>query len=169
VVEWQKIKAEYISGNTSYRKLAEKYGISFNTLKDRAVAEQWYKLRQQNHNKTTTEIIDAVNDKTVQQAVDIVGVADKILKKISDFVEAVPLDLMASSQVMKHLTSALKDIKEIKGIKSDADAREQEARIKKLQMEAAFREEDDDKPCGVVLIPSIAEEIKPPIEEESDG
>ena len=47
--------------------------------------------------------------------------------------------------------------------------REQEARIKKLQLEAAFREEDDDKPSGVVLIPAIAEDIKPPIEEESDG
>ena len=135
MVEWQKIKAEYISGNTSYRKLAEKYGISFNTLKDRAVAEQWYKLRQQNHNKTTTEIIDAVNDKNVQQAVDIVGVADKLLGKISELMDAIPLD----TQAMKHLTSALKDLKEIKGIKSDADMREQEARIAKLRKEA----EDD--------------------------
>lgn len=159
MVEWQKIKAEYISGNTSYRKLAEKYGISFNTLKDRAVAEQWYKLRQQNHNKTTTEIIDAVNDKTVQQAVDIVGVADKLLKKISDFVEAIPLDFMASSQAMKHLTSALKDIKEIKGIKSEADMREQEARINKLRKEA----EDDtpeDREVNVTFIGDIEQYSK---------
>jgi uncharacterized membrane protein YhiD involved in acid resistance len=136
-VDWKRIKAEYIAGNTSYRKLAEKHGVSFNTLKDRAVAEQWYKLRQQNHDKTTTEIVEAINDKDVQRAVDIVDIADKLLKKISDFVDAIPLDLMASSQAMKQLTSSLKDIKEIKGIKSEADMREQEARIAKLEREIA--------------------------------
>ena len=68
---------------------------------------------------------------------------------------------------IKKLTSAIKDIRDIKGIKSDADKREQEARIKKLQMEAAFREDDDDKPSGVVLMPAIAEEIKPPMEESN--
>lgn len=136
-MDWKRIKAEYIAGNTSYRKLAEKHGVSFNTLKDRAVAEQWYKLRQQNHDKTTTEIVEAINDKDVQRAVDIVDIADKLLKKISDFVDAIPLDLMASSQAMKQLTSSLKDIKEIKGIKSEADMREQEARIAKLEREIA--------------------------------
>ena len=146
MVEWQKIKAEYISGNTSYRKLAEKYGISFNTLKDRAVAEQWYKLRQQNHNKTTTDIIDAVNDKTVQQAVDIVGVADKLLKKISELVETMVVD----TQSFKQLTSALKDLKEIKGYKSEKDLEEQNARIAKLRKEAE-REDDTTNEVEIVF------------------
>lgn len=168
-MKWQKIKAEYIAGGTSYRKLAEKYGVSFNTLKTRAKEEQWYELRQQKDHKTTTKIVESLSDKDAEEAVDIIDVADKLLGKISEFVEAIPLDLMASSQAMKQLTSALKDIKEIKGIKSEADMREQDARIKKLQMEASIREEDDDKPSGVVLIPSIAEELKPPRGEESDG
>jgi hypothetical protein len=36
-------------------------------------------------------------------------------------------------------------------------------------MEAAYREEDDDKPSGVVLMPAISEELKPPIGEENNG
>lgn len=155
MVEWQKIKAEYISGNTSYRKLAEKYGISFNTLKDRAVSEQWYKLRQQNHYKTTTDIINATNDKNVQQAVDIIGVADKLLGKISELMDTVPLD----TQSMKHLTSALKDLKEIKGYKSELDLKEQMARIAKLEKEAQD-DTPEDREVNVTFIGDIEEYSK---------
>jgi hypothetical protein len=70
---------------------------------------------------------------------------------------------------LKEMATAMKYLKECKGVKSEADIREQEARIKKLEMEAAFREEDEDKPSGVVLMPSIAEDIKPPIREGKDG
>lgn len=164
-MDWKAIKAEYISGGTSYRKLADKYNVPFGTLRRIAKQEKWTQKRTQVEHKVDTNIIETVSEMETEKAVNIIDVADKLLGKISELMDAVPLD----TQAMKHLTSALKDLREIKGIKSDADMREQEARIKKLQMEAAFREEDDDKPCGVVLIPSIAEEIKPPIEEENDG
>jgi uncharacterized protein YjcR len=149
-VDWKRIKAEYIAGGTSYRKLAEKYGVSFNTLKTRAREEQWYELRQQKDHKTTTKIVESLSDKDAEKAIDIIDVADKLLSKISAFVEAIPLDLMASSQSMKHLTSALKDIKDIKGIKSEADIREQEARIAKLRKEAE-REDDTSNEIEIVF------------------
>lgn len=149
-MDWKRIKAEYIAGGISYRKLAEKHGVSFNTLKTRAKEEQWYELRQQKDLKTTTKIVESLSDKDAEKAVDIVDVADKLLNKISEYVEAMPLDLIASSQTVKHLTSALKDIKEIKGIKSDADMREQEARIAKLRKEAE-REDDTTNEIEIVF------------------
>ena len=148
-MDWKRIKAEYIAGGTSYRKLAEKYGVSFNTLKTHAVEEQWYELRQQKDKKATTKIVESLSNKDAEKAVDIIDVADKLLDKISEFVEAIPLDLMASTQAMKHLTSALKDIKDIKGIKSDADMREQEARIAKLRKEA---EKEDDTSNEIEIV-----------------
>lgn len=165
MVDWKKIKAEYIAGGTSYRKLAEKYGVSRSKLQAKATSENWVELKSQAEAKTESKIVEAVSDQGAKKAVDIIDVADKLLGKITELMDTMVID----TQSFKQLTSALKDLKEIKGYKSDADMREQEARIKKLQMEASIREEDDDKPCGVVLIPSIAEEIKPPIKEESDG
>ena len=53
------------------------------------------------------------------------------------------------SQSLKHFTSALKDLKDIKGIKSDIDLREQEARIAKLQKDA--QEEAQDKSITIVF------------------
>ena len=140
-MDWKRIKAEYIAGGTSYRKLAEKYGVSFNTLKTRAKEEQWYNLRQQKDHRTTTKIVEKLSDEDAETAVDIIGVADKLLGKISELMDAIPLD----TQSMKHLTSALKDLKDIKGYKSDADMREQEARIRNLQRQAEADNKDDNE------------------------
>jgi uncharacterized protein YjcR len=164
-IDYSKLKKEYLRGNISYRELAKKYGVPFGTLRKVAAKEQWTQLRTQVRAKADTKIIDAISDKEAERAVDIVDVADKLLGKISELMDAVPLD----TQSMKHLTSALKDLKDIKGYKSELDLKEQMARIKKLELEAAYREDDDDKPSGVVLMPAITEELKPPIKGESNG
>lgn len=129
-MDWKRIKADYIAGGTSYRKLCEKYGVSRTTLQRKAKDENWLGLRSQAEAKVETKIVDVVSDKNAKKAVDIIDVADKLLEKASELME-MPL----TTQSFKQLTSALKDLKEIKGYKSDADMREQEARIKKLEQE----------------------------------
>jgi hypothetical protein len=47
-----------------------------------------------------------------------------------------------TTQSLKHLTSAIKDIKDIKGIKSDIDIQEQNARIDKLRKEIDSGQKD---------------------------
>ena len=130
-MDWKRIKAEYIAGGISYRKLAAKHGVSFNTLKTHAIAEGWNKLRQQTNNKSTTKMVETISDKDAERMVNINDVADKLLERIEDIICRV-----FDTQGIKHRSSALKDIKDIKGFKSDADMREQEARIKNLEKQA---------------------------------
>jgi uncharacterized protein YjcR len=163
-VDWKKIKAEYIAGGTSYRKLAEKYGVSFSTLRKVAAKEQWTELRNKTRAKMDTKISESVSDKEADKAVNIIDVADKLLGKISELMDTVPLD----TQSMKHLTSALKDLKDIKGFKSDADMREQEARIRNIEKMASKDEADESKPSGVVLMPHVMSAIVPPFEEDAN-
>lgn len=146
MVDWKRIKAEYISGGTSYRKLAEKYGVSFTTLSRTALREKWADLRQQADDKATTKIVETISDKEADRVDKIIDVADKLLDKIAEVI-----DVVVDTQGIRHLTSALKDIKDIKGIKSDRDIREQEARIKKLQMEAEKEELHEDREVNVVF------------------
>ena len=136
-MDWNKLKAEYIAGGTSYRKLAEKYGVSFNNLKNVAIKEGWAKLKEQAENKATTKMVNAISNDIAKKSTKINDVADKLLDKISEM-----LELGLDTQGIKHLTSSLKDIKEIKGIKSEADMREQEARIDKLRKEAEEEQRD---------------------------
>lgn len=159
MANWKKIKAEYIAGGTSYRKLAEKYGVSFSTLRKVAAKEQWTDLRNKAGAKRDTKIIDSVSQKEAKKATDITDVADKLLGKILEITEGGVLD----PDSIKKLTSAIKDIKDIKGVKSEADMREQTARIKKLQREAGIGDEVESG--GVIVLP----DANAPLIDEEDG
>lgn len=146
MVDWITIKAEYIAGGTSYRKLVEKYGVSRTTLQRKAKEENWIGLRSQAEAKTETKIVESISDKDAKKAVNIIDVADKLLGKIEELA-----GIVGDADSIKKLTSAIKDLKDIKGIKSDADMREQEARIAKLQKEA--QEEQKDNEIQIIIAP----------------
>ena len=146
-VDWKKIKAEYIAGGTSYRKLAEKHGVPFGTLRKVAAKEQWTQLRTQARTKTDTKIVNSVSDKEAKKANKIIDVADKLLDKISAMLDKPE---PYNTQNIKNLTSALKDLKEIKGYKTDVDLREQEARIANLERQAQATEESKDITVTIV-------------------
>ena len=140
-MDWKKIKAEYIAGGTSYRKLAAKYGVSFSTLRDTAIREKWTDLREQARNKSVTKLVESIGEQNGTYKVSINEVADKLLEKITDMLESVD-NAYLGSQGIKQLTSALKDIKDIKDLKSEIDLREQEARINKLRKDAEEEQEN---------------------------
>ena len=145
-MDWKKIKAEYIAGGTSYRKLAEKYDVSRSKLQARATREKWADLKSQAEAKTESKIVETISDKDAEKAVNIINVADRILTKIEEV-----LGCVATPQDIRHLTSALKDLKDIKGIKSEADIREQEARIAKLRKDAETDEKTDSNIVVTIL------------------
>ena len=165
-MDWNRIKAEYIAGGTSYRKLAEKHKVSFSTLRKVAAKEHWADLRNKAGAKADTKMVNDVSTKNAKIDDTYFRCVDKLMKKAEELIENTSI---WQPTMLKDMATTMKYLKECKGVKSDADMREQEARIKKLEMEAAFREEDDDKPSGVVLMPAVSEELKPPIKEESNG
>ena len=165
-MDWNKLKAEYIAGGTSYRKLAEKYGIDRNAVQRVAKREKWCELKSQAKAKSETKMVNAIAEDISKKSVKIDAVADKLLDKISGLLETLKV---ADSQTIKQCTSALKDIKDIKGIKSEIDLREQNARIDKLRKEIELDKQNDDKPYGVLLMPPIMPAIVPPSEDEDDG
>lgn len=150
--EWKRIKAEYIAGGTSYRKLVEKYGVKLSALRSVAEREKWVELKAQAQHKTDTKIVDTVSDKEADKATKIIEVADKLLDKISEVI-----DKVHDTKGIKNISSALKDIKEIKGVKSSADMREQEARIKKLQKEV---EQEESISAPTLVVEGLPEEFK---------
>ena len=163
-MDWNELKAEYIAGGTSYRKLAEKYGVPFSTLKEHARKEKWTELREKARHKADTKFANIIGERQANQSVKINDVADKLLDKIVDLLEALEV---ADSQTIKQCTSALKDIKDIKGVKTELDLKEQEARIDKLRKDAELNNQDEGKPCGVLLMPPIMDDLTSPKEEDN--
>lgn len=145
--DWHAIKTEYIAGGTSLRKLAEKHEVSFSTIQKKSMEEKWGDLRKKSRRKAEEKIVDSVSSKTAKRAVTIIKVADKLLEKALELAEMGVTD----TQGLKHLSSALKDLKEIKGFKSELDIKEQEARIAKLRKEVEDQGADHKKEVVVTI------------------
>lgn len=146
---WKKIKADYVCGGGSTRELSQKYGVSFSTLSKVAAREKWADSRKKARKKADAKIVESVAKAEAKKLDRTLEIADKIEQRIFDNIEAYTMDATSARQIML----ALKDLKEIRGQKSPLDIREQEARIRKLEREAAGEEED--KTIKVVIDNSL--------------
>ena len=133
MADWQAIKTEYITTQTSYRKLAQKYGISHVQIGNVGKEEKWVELRRQHLDKTFAKTVEKISQQEANRAARIHTVADKLLNKIEAMVDSErPLD----TKGIRALTAAVKDLKEIQSVKSALDEQEQKARIANLHKQA---------------------------------
>ena len=91
-IDWAAIRAEYIAGGISQRKLAAKYGVSFNTLKQKANVEKWADLRNATYNKSTKKAQQKAADTVASNAVKLErarGLAiDRLIRALESMPEA---------------------------------------------------------------------------------
>ena len=150
--DWAKIEAEYITTDTSYRKLADKYGLNQATVAQKAKADDWVSKRKHHASATQAEIIDNDKQSKVDRAAKLNSAADQLLDKIVKGIENTPL---LTPTAASNYSNALKNIKEIQMIRSAEDLEEQRARIEKLRRES--EKEDNSKTITVTLEGAMAE------------
>lgn len=131
MTDWVKIKAEYLKGNTTLKELSDKYGVSFSHIQKVSANEKWTDLKKKKGRIAEEKIVEAIASKEVRKVDKLQDCADLLLDRISQGLRDGTLGVM-SGRGLRDISGALKDIREIKGIKSEADMREQEARINKL-------------------------------------
>ena len=194
MADWQAIKTEYITTQTSYRKLAEKYGIHYKVISDRGKDEGWVELRSQYRDETLTKALGKISDKQSDKMARIDDLADKLLEKLEQAITELDLQLakhtdktktieynndrrpdkptketiheeekllevksIVDRQGLKQIASALKDIKEVKMLRSELDRQEQEARIANLRKQA---EKEDGSNAPTLVVEGLPEEFK---------
>ena len=187
MADWQAIKTEYITTDTSYRKLAQKYGIHYKVISDRGKAEGWVELRSQHRDKTLTKTLNKISNKQSDKMARIDKLTDQLLDKLEQAISELDLQLYkhtdktkvieynndrrpdkptketiheeeklleAKSIVDRHglkqIASALRDIKEVKMLRSELDKQEQEARIANLRRQVD-KDENDSSMIEVVF------------------
>ena len=185
MADWQAVKTEYITTDTSYRKLAEKYDINYKVIADRGKKEGWGDLRSQHKDKVLTRTLDKIGTQSVNKLSRIDKLTDALLDKIERAIDELDLQLnrhvtktktieynhdlrpdkptkeiiheeeilvetqtIVDRQGLKQIASALKDIKEVKMLRSDLDLEEQRARIDNLRRQAAS---DSDSTVEIVI------------------
>ena len=141
MADWKAIKTEYITTDTSYRKLAQKHGVGESTIFARASKEKWVEQKEQHQSKTVAKTLDAISEKEASRAARLETVADKVLDMVEAYIDARgPTEI--DTQNLKHISGVLRDIKEVK--RNGKDLEEQDARIAKLRKEAQRDEESRD-------------------------
>ena len=153
MVDWTAIKTEYITTDTSYRKLAQKYGVNHTNVAKKAKAESWVEQRKQYASKQHAKTLEKISQQEANRAAKIHSVADKLLLKIEAMADS---SRPMNSKDLRALTAAIKDLKDIQNVRSDADRREQEARIANLRRQA---EQDDHEDGPKLIVEGLPEEF----------
>ena len=107
VRDWIAIRNEYASTEISTRALAEKYGIPYNTIKDRAKREKWVEIRDEQHSKiaaeTAQKTAQAVAEGEAGRVARLLRIADQLMDKTERALKE--LDQQAVKHVEKVKTS----------------------------------------------------------------
>ncbi len=122
-----KIKECYLSG-MSYRKIADKFHISHTTVARMVKAENWKKLKEQVKKRTDELTVQKVAAAETDGRLKMYAAVEMLIDKATAMI-----DHCDSPKELKELTGCFKDIKDIRGYKSDNEIREQLARIRNLE------------------------------------
>ena len=93
MADWNKIKTEYLTTDTSYRKLAQKYGVNATTIAKKAGKEDWVSQRQQQASRTLSKTLAADAKKKADRLTRIHDATDRLLDKVEVAIEELNIQL----------------------------------------------------------------------------
>lgn len=129
--DWNLIMTDYVTNaDSSLRKTAEKYGVSFTTIKHKAKADSWFATKQKHQKRIREKAATKIATKKANELAGLVTASDciekAILKAIQDpdyfrkhlvsrnlNEEEDTLDIL-NTKAMKDMTRVLKDVEDIK-------------------------------------------------------
>lgn len=138
-IDWRRIRTEYIRGGVTYKKLAERYGVTIDKIKKRASEENWKEARKGVGTRVSQKVIEKVAE---QEAKDQVNYMDAMqyaaacyadsLKTVVDCIKRSPENLIAdlgeTSSLARAIKTNIESIMMAYGIKSPME-------IEKLRLE----------------------------------
>lgn len=187
LIDWAKVKAEYVSGTMSAAKLADRYGISVSSISKKCASEHWQELRRQNQSETASKIAEKINTekvkKTVREIDRVVSVASKLITKLNRAVNELDKD---EELIKKKVTVKAEKSEDEKTATAEEEYSYDYAKRKTLvnTKRAAeisksllnvrdiladyTTEQDEENALGIIEIP-MQEVMQPPEDDEQDG
>lgn len=157
--DWKAIREEYIKGDIALRPLAEKHGVSFNTLKDHVRRECWGERRREYrketgfagratpHHTTNLNVVEYIPPDIPDGSSKLYMATEAILDRVLQLMER-----SKSLYEVRAAAAALRDVKEIRQIRTPLDEEEQIARIAKLRAEIKEVEQQKVEPVEITFV-----------------
>lgn len=137
--QWRKMRIEYVKGNTTYKKLAEKYGISESYIRKRASKEGWRKKRSDLDTKVEQKVLERVCDARAREFELIAAVNDRmdaVLNNLLEFIGNQPPKKYDDLRGVESLTKAIAQVVETKRDLYNVPTEVDKERIKALREKA---------------------------------
>ena len=115
--EWRKIRLEYVKGKTTYKALAEKYGISESTIRKRASKEAWRKKRDEVGTNIEQKVLARMCDARAEEFLWIARANDRLgeaLDNMLDFVKSQPPGKYEDMRGVESLSKAIAQVVQTK-------------------------------------------------------
>lgn len=172
-IDWKEIKTEYITNSdSSYRKLAEKYGIHEGVITKKAVAEGWYPAKKKYARDLVAKAVAKQQKEEVNKlaklqtaASSMADVIDKVFKDTQQFNRHIVLDKYidedgsmsienvekvfekVDTRAIKDLTGAIKDLaavmRDIYDIPTAGERQAREIAAERLELEKRKANKDE--------------------------
>ena len=114
----------------------KKYGVDYRALGRQAKKQGWVAERDRHRQEVRQLAVEQATEKKIDRLLRFQKLTDKLLGKVEIFIEqADPKALDA--RALRSITAALKDMKEIQAVRSEAELREQELRLRLLERQEA--------------------------------
>lgn len=113
MIDWVEIKNEYISTQISTRKLAEKHGVSYQTLRDKAKREKWVLQRSKIGAKSEQKTAEAISTEQSNRIVSLMSACCKVSDLLNIRLDQMISDEKIKTYELKAITEALKNIRDL--------------------------------------------------------
>lgn len=115
--QWSDIRTKYVTSDLSYRQMANKYGIPFTTLKDRARKEKWFEQQTQFRRDVDTNKKKIALRAETERYKDVVDTAELGIQKIREKLADPELTVNG----LRALMAALIDAKNAQDLKNKVE------------------------------------------------
>jgi len=145
--DWGRVRAEYVSGNMSYRELSKRWGLSRTGLQQRATREGWYQQRLDYRKKVSEKREKIAENKAVREFERLKSATDRALSKAEQLLDRYnerPMpsrDLKTLSEILSSLTDLTRDLHGVPPQPEQHRQRMAEERIQLAREQAKFERE----------------------------
>ena len=148
MIDWDIIKAEYLTTDTSYRKLSKKYDVSFSQLSARAKAENWIKQKNNKASQIGTAAINASDEAKISEIKDLIGLNKRLIRlvektiKVFEDGENEP-DVKSIKGLTDTISSLTANVRNLKGLPTQSEREAQEIAKERLAIEKSKADIDN--------------------------
>ena len=150
MIDWDIIKAEYLTTDTSYRKLSKKYNISLSQVALKAKQENWVKQKNDKSEQIGAIAISNSTDEKIDEINDLISLNNRLIKLVDRKIKGYETtgdeepDVKSIKGLADTISGLTANVRNLKGIPTQAEKEAQKIAAGRLEIERKKLDGDDE-------------------------